>query len=64
MARPRQDNTASTAPNKQRLSHLAIKNLKPRERPYTVWDLTQRGARRKAGCFTDVGLGFYPPPHK
>jgi hypothetical protein len=38
MSRPRRDGTPSTAPNKQRLSHFAIKNLKPRERPYTVWD--------------------------
>jgi integrase len=43
MARPRTDKTPSTAPNKQRLSHFAVKNLKPRERPYTVWDITQRG---------------------
>jgi Arm DNA-binding domain len=43
MARPRHDNTPSTTPNKQRLSHFAVKNLKPRDRPYTVWDITQRG---------------------
>ncbi len=43
MARPRQDNTPSTAPNRQRLSHFAVKNLKPQERPYTVWDIVQRG---------------------
>jgi hypothetical protein len=30
-------------PNRQRLSHFAIKNLKPRERPFTIWDVTQRG---------------------
>jgi integrase len=43
MARPRRDKTPSTAPNKQRLSHFAVKNLQPRERPYTVWDSLQRG---------------------
>jgi integrase len=43
MARPRQDNTPSTAPNKQRLSHIGVKNLQPRDRPYTVWDIFQRG---------------------
>jgi hypothetical protein len=43
MARPRKDKTPSTAPNKQRLSHFAVKNLQPRERPYTVWDVVQRG---------------------
>jgi integrase len=43
MARPRQDNTPSTTPNRQRLSHFAVNNLKPRERPYTVWDIIQRG---------------------
>ena len=43
MARPRRDETPSTAPNKQRLSHFAVTNLKPRERPYTVWDTVQRG---------------------
>ena len=43
MARPRTDGSPSTTPNKQRLSHFAVKNLKPLERPYTVWDVTQRG---------------------
>jgi integrase len=43
MARPRSDKTPSTAPNRQRLSHFAIRNLKPQERPYTVWDIVQRG---------------------
>lgn len=43
MARPRRDKTPSAAPNKQHLSHVAVKNLQPRERPYTVWDTYQRG---------------------
>ena len=43
MARPRSDGSPSTAPNRQRLSHFAVKNLKPRERPYTVWNTVQHG---------------------
>jgi integrase len=43
MARPRQDGSPSTAPNRQRLSHFAVKNLKPQERPFAVWDTVQRG---------------------
>jgi integrase len=43
MARPRTDGTPSTASNKQRLSHFAVKNLQPKERPYSVWDVVQRG---------------------
>jgi hypothetical protein len=43
MARPRRNESPSAAPNKQRLSHFAVKNLQPRERPYTVWDTVQRG---------------------
>jgi Arm DNA-binding domain len=30
-------------PNKQRLSHFAIRNLKPKDRPFVIWDITQRG---------------------
>jgi len=43
MARPRLDGSPSTAPNKQRLSHLAVTNLQKGDRPYTVWDTVQRG---------------------
>jgi hypothetical protein len=43
MPRPRRDRSPPTAPNKKRLSHFAITNLKPQERPYLVWDITQRG---------------------
>jgi Arm DNA-binding domain len=43
MPRPRRDRSPPTAPNKKRLSHFAITNLKPKERPYLVWDITQRG---------------------
>lgn len=43
MTRPRRDGTPSSAPNKQRLSHFAVKNLQPRERAYTVWDTKQPG---------------------
>src|ERR1700730_18580403 len=43
MARPRRDGSSSTKPNRQRLSHLAIKNLKPKDRPYCIWDMTQKG---------------------
>jgi integrase len=43
MARPRRDKSPSSAPNKQRLSHFAIENLQPRDRPFTVWDTYQRG---------------------
>jgi integrase len=42
---PRSERVRSppTAPNKTRLSHFAITNLKPKARPYLVWDITQRG---------------------
>jgi integrase len=43
MARPRRDGAASAPPNKQKLSHFHITNLRPREKPYTVWDVTQKG---------------------
>jgi integrase len=42
---PRSERVRSppTAPNKTRLSHFAITNLKPKDRPYLIWDITQRG---------------------
>lgn len=43
MARPRSDGTPSTTPNRQRLSHFAVKNLRPRERAFAVWDSKQSG---------------------
>jgi integrase len=43
MARPRLDGSPSTAPNKQRLSQFGLNNMKPQERPYTVWDTNQKG---------------------
>ena len=43
MSRPRRNGTPSTAPNRRRLSHFTIKNLKPQERAYATWDIVQRG---------------------
>jgi integrase len=43
MPRSRLDGSPAKAANRQRLSHFTVKNLKPRERPYIVWDTVQRG---------------------
>jgi integrase len=43
MPAPNKDGTPAQAANRQRLSHFTVKNLKPQERPYTVWDTIQRG---------------------
>src|ERR1019366_9241213 len=40
--RPRRDMT-TTAPNKRKLSDIFIQKLKPRPRPFLVWDTYQRG---------------------
>ena len=43
MPRPRGDGTPATSPNKQKLSDISLKKLKPRERTFLVWDTQQRG---------------------
>jgi integrase len=43
MPAPNKDGTPAQAANRQRLSHFSVKNLKPQDRPYTVWDTVQRG---------------------
>lgn len=43
MPRPRRDGTTTTAPNKHKLSDIFINKLKPRSRPFMVWDTHQRG---------------------
>jgi Arm DNA-binding domain len=38
MARPRRDGTPSRAPDRRALSDLVVKQIKPRDRPFTIWD--------------------------
>jgi integrase len=51
--RPRHDMTI-TAPNKRKLSDIFIQKLKPRPRPFLVWDTYQRG----------LALSLQPTGHK
>ena len=43
MARPRRDKTPPLEPNKHKLNDLFVKNLKPQDRVFLVWDTRQRG---------------------
>jgi integrase len=43
MARPRRDGAAPAPPNKQKLSHFHVTNLRPQEKAYLIWDATQKG---------------------
>ncbi|MCK1755857.1 integrase arm-type DNA-binding domain-containing protein [Bradyrhizobium sp. 137] len=43
MARPRSDGSPAAAPDKRKLSNFVINSLKPRAKPYTVWDTSMRG---------------------
>ncbi|MCW5692276.1 MAG: integrase arm-type DNA-binding domain-containing protein [Pseudolabrys sp.] len=43
MPRPRRDGSQPEAPKKAKLTEVLIRNLEPRERPYRVYDLYQRG---------------------
>lgn len=43
LPRTRKDGTAAAAPNKRKLSEIYIRNLKPSERAFCVWDTHQRG---------------------
>jgi integrase len=43
MPRLRRDGKPASAPNKHKLSDIFIKKLKPRPRPFLVWDTQQRG---------------------
>jgi integrase len=43
MPRPRRDGTLSAEPNKRKISELFLRKLRPKERPFVVWDTIQRG---------------------
>lgn len=52
--RPRRDVTVAVEPNKRKLSDIFIQKLKPRPRPFLVWDTYQRG----------LALAMQPTGHK
>jgi integrase len=43
MPRPRLDGTPAAEPNRRRLTDVFLNSLKPRERPFAVWDSKQKG---------------------
>jgi integrase len=54
MPRPRRDGTTASSPLKHKLSDIFLKKLKPRPRPFMVWDTHQRG----------LGIAIQPTGHK
>jgi hypothetical protein len=43
MPRPRKDGTPARPTNRRSLSEIFVRNLKPQDRAFSVWDSRQRG---------------------
>ncbi len=43
MPRPRKDGSPAAPANKKRLTDLYVHNVKPKDKPFVVWDTKQRG---------------------